>query len=221
MTIYKNRIKFSSLLLFLVLVLPVIPAFGLQAGHVEYDDLKIDYSKLNRNKIQTEANFYFNKSFGSVDQEDHDKYIDTAMRNYYILTKIDSENVFPFVQLARIYDDKSKNRLAKEYFFKATNLNVKDAYANFYFGEFYFKRHDYKRALFYYNAAYNNGFNNRYELNLRLATIYEKFADLVNAKRFYDVSYSMKPDETELKEKINSLNGLNYESSEYYHYIRE
>ena len=111
--------------------------------------------------------------------------------------------------------------MAKEYFYKASNLNVNNPYANFYFGEFYFKRNDYKRALRYYNIAYNNGLNNRYDLNLRLATIYEKFADLVNAKKFYEVSYSMNPNNVELRQKIQSLNELNYDKSEYYHFIRE
>ena len=49
----------------------------------------------------------------------------------------------------------------------------------------------------------------------------EKFADLVNAKKFYEVSYSLNPKATELQQKIQSLNGLNYDKSEYYHFIRE
>lgn len=188
---------------------------------MEYDEYKINYSNLNKKEIQAEANLNFNKSFNGVEKEEHDKYIDVAMRNYYVLTKINSQDIFPYVQLARIYDDKNKNRLAKEYFFKASNINVNDPYANFHFGEFYFKRNDYKRALKYYNIAYNNGYNNRYELNLRLATIYEKFADLINAKRFYEVSYSMKPEDAELLEKLNALSELKYDQSEYYYDIRE
>ena len=143
------------------------------------------------------------------------------MSKYYLLTKIDYSQITPYIQLARIYDEKNNNRLAKEYFYKASNLDVNNPYANFYFGEFYFKRNDYKRALRYYNIAYNNGLNNRYDLNLRLATIYEKFADLVNAKKFYEVSYSMNPNNVELRQKIQSLNELNYDKSEYYHFIRE
>ena len=49
----------------------------------------------------------------------------------------------------------------------------------------------------------------------------EKFADLVNAKKFYEVSYSMNPNNVELRQKIQSLNELNYDKSEYYHFIRE
>ena len=143
------------------------------------------------------------------------------MSKYYLLTKIDYSQITPYIQLARIYDEKNNNRLAKEYFYKASNLDVNNPYANFYFGEFYFKRNDYKRALRYYNIAYNNGLNNSYDLNLRLATIYEKFADLVNAKKFYEVSYSMNPNNVELRQKIQSLNELNYDKSEYYHFIRE
>ena len=89
------------------------------------------------------------------------------------------------------------------------------------FGEYYFKRRDFKRALKHYTIAYNNGYANNYDLNFRLATIYEKFADLMNAKKFYEATYSLKPEDTELQEKIQSINDMGYDKSEYYHLIRE
>ena len=192
-----------------------------QSGYLEYHSVLFDYSKLNAAAIQKEADEYFEKFITSSDELFKEQYLNAAMSKYYLLTKIDYSQITPYIQLARIYDEKNNNRLAKEYFYKASNLDVNNPYANFYFGEFYFKRNDYKRALRYYNIAYNNGLNNRYDLNLRLATIYEKFADLVNAKKFYEVSYSMNPNNVELRQKIQSLNELNYDKSEYYHFIRE
>ena len=111
-------------------------------------------------------------------------------------------------------------RLAKEYFSKAINIEPDNPSANFYFGEFYYTRRDYNRALKYYRIAYNNGYSNKYDINIRLATINEKLADLINAKKFYEISYSIKPD-NKIQEKIQLLNELNYDKSEYYHIIRE
>ncbi|DAB20810.1 TPA: hypothetical protein CPT81_06020 [Candidatus Gastranaerophilales bacterium HUM_20] len=220
MKIYRVFNKVSALFITL-LILSCSHSYAAQSGYLEYNSVLFDYSKLNAAAIQKEADEYFEKFITSSDELFKEQYLNAAMSKYYLLTKIDYSQITPYIQLARIYDEKNNNRLAKEYFYKASNLDVNNPYANFYFGEFYFKRNDYKRALRYYNIAYNNGLNNRYDLNLRLATIYEKFADLVNAKKFYEVSYSMNPNNVELRQKIQSLNELNYDKSEYYHFIRE
>lgn len=220
MKIYRVFNKVSALFITL-LILSCSHSYAAQSGYLEYNSVLFDYSKLNAAAIQKEADEYFEKFITSSDELFKEQYLNAAMSKYYLLTKIDYSQITPYIQLARIYDEKNNNRLAKEYFYKASNLDVNNPYANFYFGEFYFKRNDYKRALRYYNIAYNNGLNNRYDLNLRLATIYEKFADLVNAKKFYEVSYSMNPNNVDLRQKIQSLNELNYDKSEYYHFIRE
>lgn len=216
MKIYRN-IKLFALLLAVLLSFSIDKSFAIQSGRLEYDAVLFDYSKFDTNKIQKDADLYFNL-FLKNKKENY--YLNSAMSKYYILTKANPSKLEPYVQLGRIYGYLNKPRLAKEYFSKAKNIDADNPFVNFYFGEFYFKRQDYKRALKLYNIAYNNGYNNRYELNLRLATIYEKFADLVNAKKFYEVSYSMKPDD-EIQQKIQLLNELNYEKSEYYHIIRE
>ena len=178
MKIYRVFNKVSALFITL-LILSCSHSYAAQSGYLEYNSVLFDYSKLNAAAIQKEADEYFEKFITSSDELFKEQYLNAAMSKYYLLTKIDYSQITPYIQLARIYDEKNNNRLAKEYFYKASNLDVNNPYANFYFGEFYFKRNDYKRALRYYNIAYNNGLNNRYDLNLRLATIYEKFADLV------------------------------------------
>ena len=213
-------IKLFTLLLFVLLTFTVNTSCAVQSGHLEYDAVLFDYSKINADKIKKDADMYFELFVKHKDNQTQNTYLHSAMTRYYVLTKAAPSNIEPLVQLGRIYDYIDKPRLAKEYFAKAKNIEADNPFVNFHFGEFYYKRHDYKRALKLYNIAYNNGYNNRYELNLRLATIYEKFADLVNAKKFYEVSYSMKPD-VEIQGKIQLLNELNYETSEYYHIIRE
>lgn len=192
-----------------------------QSGHLEYDNINFDYTNLNRNQLLREADFYFKKYENSSDSQEKNKYMQTAMGKYYILTIMPPLQIKPYVQLARLYDASNQSRLAKEYFFKATNIDVNNPFANYYFGEYYYKRSDYKRALYYYKIAYRNGYNNFYQLNLRLGIIYEKFADLKKAEQFYKTSYKLNPRNSELQEKIHSINELNYDKTEYYHFIRE
>ena len=173
-------------------------SFAIQYGAIDQNSILFDYKKLNCSA-----------------PESHNLFLNKASEQYYVLTKVDNARIEPYIQLGRIYDEKNKEPMAHENFCRALNLNCKDARANFYYGEFFFKRCEYKKALYYYNIAYNNGYKNQYILNLRLATIYEKFADLSNAKKFYDVSYSMKPSD-KLREKISSINVIDYQKSEYY-----
>ena len=190
-------------------------SFAIQYGAIDQNSILFDYKKLNFSQIKQEADRYFAMSAKSSVPESHNLFLNKASEQYYVLTKVDNARIEPYIQLGRIYDEKNKEPMAHENFCRALNLNCKDARANFYYGEFFFKRCEYKKALYYYNIAYNNGYKNQYILNLRLATIYEKFADLSNAKKFYDVSYSMKPSD-ELREKISSINVIDYQKSEYY-----
>ena len=47
---------------------------------------------------------------------------------------------------------------------------------------------------------------------MRLAITYEKIADITNAKKFYELSYNMKPDYM-LQRKIQSLNETDFEAN--------
>lgn len=218
MKIYKPILY--TLLLFLIISYTEIQSFASPNGKIEYNYILFDYSKLNFQKIKNDADKNFNMFLNAKNETDKRNYLDLATSKYYILTKVDYSRIEPYIQLGRIYDYTNHPRLAKENFSKAINIEANNAFANFYFGEFYFKRRDYKRALKYYKVAYNNGFNNTFDINYRLAVIHEKFADLVNSKKYYEISNSIKPD-NKIQEKIQLLNELNYDKSEYYHIIRE
>lgn len=195
---------YKQLILLILFILTINASFAVQSGKIEYNSVLFDYKKLNFSEIQKEADNFFMQYKKSSTPQAKEQNLNYAAGKYYILTKIDNARIEPYIQLGRIYDEKNKPRLAKENFCKAINLNSKNSAANFYFGEFFYKRREYKKALHHYNIAYQNGFSKNYSLNLRLATIYEKFADLSNAKNFYEVSYSMRPT-TELQKKIKSL----------------
>lgn len=194
-----------------------MPCFAIEKASVKYEENLIDYSVLNADKVMQEADIFFEK----YQTTGEGKYLSTAMGKYYILTKIYPVEMYPTVQLARTYDAKNLDRIAKEYFNKGYDINKKDPYLNYYFAEFYYKRQDYKRALRYYKIAYNNGYSDYYDLNVKIATIYEKFADLLSAKYYYERAYSMDNSQTYLKDKALEIQSLNYDKSEYYHSIRK
>lgn len=217
--IYRNL--FISASLFLLILSVHLPVYCVQSGRIELNDIFLDYSKLDKNSIEAEAEYFFYNGETAENKEDRLKFFDLALGKYQLLTKIDYLQLYPYAQIARIYDEKHIDRLAKEYFYRAINLNPNDPYSNFYFGEFFFKRNNYKRALNFYQIAYNNGYENNYELNLKLGTVYEKLADLVKAIQFYEAAFKINPENTLLQERINQINSLNYQDSEYYFFLRE
>ena len=163
------RICKKLLYLCISLLIFVLPSFSIEKGSVKYEDNLMDYSVLDGQKILEEADGYFEQYETTKDP----KYLSTAMGKYYIVTKIYPVEIYPMVQLARTYDEKKLDRFAKEYFSICYDINKKDPYLNYYLGDFYFKRDDYKRALRYFKRAYENGYSEYFDLNLKIATIYE------------------------------------------------
>lgn len=206
------------LYLLICLLIFVLPVFSIEKGSVKYEDNLMDYSVLDGQKILKEADSFFEQYEATNDP----KYLSTAMGKYYIVTKIYPVEIYPMVQLARTYDEKKLDRFAKEYFSICYDINKKDPYLNYYLGDFYYKRNDFKRALRYFKRAYENGYSDYYDLNLKIATIYEKFADLLTAKYYYKKAFSLNQSNTNLKDKALHIDSLNYYNSGYYkHSVRE
>ncbi len=200
------------LYIFICFFIFVLPVFSVEKGSVKYEDNLMDYSVLDGQKILQEADSFFEQYEMTKDP----KYLSTAMGKYYIVTKIFPVEIYPMVQLARTYDEKKLDRFAKEYFSICYDINKKDPYLNYYMGDFYYKRNDFKRALRYFKRAYENGYGEYYDLNLKIATIYEKFADLLTAKYYYEKAFSLNSENTNLKDKALQIESLNYPNSGYY-----
>ena len=194
------------------LLIFVLPCFAVEKGSVKYEDNLMDYSVLDGRKILQEADSFFEQYETTKDPN----YLSTAMGKYYIVTKIYPIEIYPMVQLARTYDEKKLDKFAKEYFSICYDINKKDPYLNYYMGDFYYKRNDFKRALRYFKRAYDNGYSEYYDLNVKIATIYEKFADLLTAKYYYEKAFSLNQSNTNLKDKALQIESLNYYDSGYY-----
>ena len=199
-------------LLLIFLMIFSLPSFALQKGSVEYDGVYVDYSVLNGSGILKSADSHFEQYEVSHDS----KMLSTAMGEYYTVTKIYPLDLYPVVQLARTYDESGLDKFAKEYFSKALSMDKENAYLNYYYGDFYFKREQYRRALKLFKRSYNNGYDNVYDINFKIATIYEKLADLNSAKYYYNKAYSINPSASALKDKVMQIESLNYDKSDYY-----
>ena len=200
------------LLLLTIFFVFALPSLAVQKGAVEYDGIAVDYSVLNGSGILKEADYFFEQYETSNDP----KMLSTAMAKYYIVTQIYPQELYPVVQLAKTYDESGLDRYAKEYYSKALSMNKDDAYLNYSFGNFYYKRTQYRRALKLFKRAYQNGYDNVYDINLKIATIYEKLADLSNAKYYYNKAYSINPSASVLKDRVMQIESLNYDKSDYY-----
>lgn len=190
-------------------------------GGLEYNDNRFDYSTLDTKKLIYEGNSYFNKALNIKQKRLREKTFDEAMGKYYLANKSNPTDAYTVTQMARIYSLKNQDRYANEYFFKAINLDRKSPHAHYHFGEFYFKKANLDKALKHYLIAYQNGYQNNFNLNCRLGIVYEKLADLKKANQYYKAALTINPQKTVLQKKIDNINSLNYDNSEYYYIIRE
>jgi Tfp pilus assembly protein PilF len=191
-----------------------------QNARLEYNSPEYIYRKFNIKQVLGAADIdmlLFQKTKSVDDQK---KYLSSAMKNYYIASKINKGSIDANLGIARVYDIMNLDVLAKEYFSKSINIDNYNPKANCYFGDFYYRRDEYLRALFYYKVAYKYGYSKNYELNLKLGIIYEKLGDIESAKAFYSNALRLQPRNSELLEKIRLLDELNYGNSQYYLFKR-
>ncbi len=172
--------------------------------------------KINKEKIEKEADNYFYMGLENPDKTTKDAYLSMALEKYMLLLKYDSKNPILATQVGAIHDNLGHSSIAKEYFNRAVNLENLNPFANFYYAEYYFVKKEYNNALKHYLVAYNNGYSNLYEVNLKLATVYEKLGDLDKAKYYYQISQHLNPELDEgISKKIQVLNKAYYSKSDF------
>ncbi|MBQ8460606.1 hypothetical protein IJ541_10985 [bacterium] len=197
-----------------------VETLAVEFGVVKYNEGFIDYTKFDKASVLKSADEHFNKAL-EVDGEERKLFLQQAGGEYFVLNKLEPNNLYPIVQMARIYDFEHKNSYAKAYFYQALDINKTDAYTNYHFGEFYYTRNDYKKALDYYNIAFKNGYKENYDVLIKMAVMYEKLGDLLRANQYYKKAYLVKPDNTELPDKIRALEDLKYKNTGYYNRRRK
>lgn len=192
-----------------------------QFGEVEYNNKFIDYSKINKAETLKKADYYFNKALEEQDKDTQKNYLQKASGEYFILTQIEYNNLYPIVQMARVYDLENKNSYAKAYFFQALKIDKLNTQTNYYFGEYYYKRRDYTRALYFYNVAFENGLQENFDILFKMGIMYEKLGDLLRANQYYKKAYLVDPNNTEIPDKIREIETLRYRTTGYYNRRRK
>ena len=193
---------------------------SIEFGAVKYNDAFIDYSKIDKASTLKLADFYFNKALNTQDEDEKKELLQKASGNYFILTQSEPENIYPIIQLARVYDYEKQNSFAKAYFFKALKINKLDPATNYYFGEFFYTREEYTKALHFYNIAFNNGYKENDDVVMKMAIMYEKLGDLLRANMYYKKAYLANPQNKDIANKIREIESIKYKNTGYYNIIR-
>lgn len=165
--------------------------------------------------VGAEADSYFYAGMQEEDKNLREAYFSQALAKYMLLLSVNPKDAAVYTQIGIIHDMLDHPKLAKEYLFKAVNLDYYNPFPNFYFGEHYYKIHEYNNALEYYKKAYDNGYRNEFVLNYKLAVIYEKLGDIAKAKQFYLAAYKLTSGKEEIKDKIDALDKIYYSKSDY------
>lgn len=189
---------------------------GPQKGHIEIGGFPFIF-RHGDNKIFAQQADKNMKLFEQAQQlSEKDFYLHEAMRYYFMLSNADKKSIDAQIGLGRVYDAMNLDTFAQKYFYVALNMQPQNPKANLYFANFYFERNDLINALYYYKIAYANGYSKNYDINYQLGSTYEKLADIETAKKFYNNALKLNPNNTDLANKLNLLNQLNYGQSQYY-----
>lgn len=208
-----RQVSIIVLLIFLYSILNFYPVDAAIKGSVDYS-IPIDYSKLNEQEVELRAREYF---FNAKKLEDGriNEDMTNALMLYEILQRINPEKLEYPVKLGILQDKIGKDRQAKGNFSRAIGIDNKNPLPYFYFGEFYYKRDLYRKALKYYNETYIRGFDTNYNLLYRMGDIYEKLGDSRSALKYlYEAQkQSSNPD---LENKIKRIEAQDSINKEFY-----
>lgn len=160
-------------------------AFAEHLLEKEPPSLSVDYSSVNLSATKTKADAYFELAQKTNSDIKRAKYLQKSAAEYYILLNAVSDDIVSCVRLARIYDMQNKDSYAKSYFYHALGLNSKSPEANYYFGDFYYKRKKYIKALEYYDKGLRYGITPDAEKFEKLGIIYERLGDSQRATSYY------------------------------------
>ncbi len=220
MQIHKICKKDVCNLIYLVIGITCLFASHVGATSVPEEGLRYDISdsksSLNNPQIiEQEADNLFYKGINSKDNAKKEAYLTKSLGKYMLLLSIQPDNAIFCTQIGVIHDLLGNKSLAKNYFYRAINLENLNPFANYYFGEYYLNMKDYRNALKYYTIAFKNGYGSYYEVHNRLATVYEKLGDLAKAKDHYTASMVVNPAQKGLNSKIIQLNKTYYSKKDY------
>lgn len=207
------KIRLAGLLILLFVLCISHCSYAVQQGGVQYT-IPIEYSLIDEKEVNTEAESLFNRYMSSEDERQKQILLEKMLGDYTILGEIDKNNPLYFTRLGIIYDKMGKDRWAKSNFFRSQNLLPSYPYSNYCFGNYYFDRKEFRKALKEYLKAYNTGYSSHFDTLYKIGVIYEKYGDFSSAIEFYNKAHSVQSS-VELRAKILKLEGLLEQNSLY------
>lgn len=172
-------------------------------------------SSVNYKSVEAEADRLFYAGIEAREQSLKEAYLSKALVKYMLLLTINPQDIICNTQVGVIHDQLNHPKLAKDFFYQAINLDAKNPFANFYFGEFFYRKRCYIEALKHYRVAYKNGYQNFYEINLKLGQIYEKLGDIEKAKLCFNIARKQSSNPDNLDRKLKALDNVYYSKSDY------
>ena len=186
-------------------------AYSAMRGGVEYT-IPIDYSKLSPTELELKAHesFYLAQKYkdGILSEE-----MTKALNIYEILEHIHPEKSIYCIKQGVLYSKLGKDRFAKGAFSKAISTEKNNLEAYYEFGNFYYKREYYRKALKYYNEAYKLGMTSNYDMLEKMGDIYEKLGDTRSALKYLNLAKEQSPNENLANQilRIESSDAINKE----------
>jgi tetratricopeptide (TPR) repeat protein len=199
------------LLIPLILCFTLIPTFSAISGGVDYT-IPIDYSKYNQSDLESKAEFYYNSALKS---KKLDEDMTSALNLYAMLSNAFPENINYALKLGKLFDIIGKDRYAKGQYYRAMGLNKSRPEPYYYLGDYYYEREQYRKALKFYQKAYDNGYSSHYMTLEKLGDIYQKFGDTEKSVQYLQCAASINPN-NELDKKLNQAKNSDNSNKEYY-----
>lgn len=150
-----------------------MPSFSAISGGVDYS-IPIDYTKLNQADLETRAEYYYESAIKSKKLNED---MTSAFMLYSILTKAYPDNRTYAIRLGKLYDTIGKDRYAKGQYYHAMGIDHAHPEPYFYLGEYYYSREQYRKALKFYQKAYDCGYSEHSSTIQRINDIHTKFGD--------------------------------------------
>lgn len=210
--------KIMSILIIFLMASGISYAYE-QFGGVEENIYGYEFQAGDTQRFLNKGRYYLNMYEKATSPAQKSKYLNEAMRYFFLLSKVDKTNINAHIGLGKVYDEMKLDRYAKEHFYHAYNINNKNAELNYKLGDFYFKRKDLYKAQFYLNRGERYGYKSP-ELNKKLTILYNQLADTEKAKKYYKKTVSNNNPDINRANKIRLLDELNSDDSQYYLFIK-
>ena len=201
------------LTLLLVIIITANICFAVEKGGIKYTP-KIDYSLINTKEFENKGFQYYTNAANAKSEEKRLQNAESAIKYYRALMSKYPDNPDYALKLGLLYELTGKNKYAKEFYYRATTINENYAPAYEAFGNYYYTRKEYRRALKQYNEAYIIN-PSVYNVCNKIGTIYQKLGDTRSALKYFKEGYKINPSE-ELNTKIRLLEELNSSNTLYY-----